>query len=783
MKRLIISLLALLALILPAAAQSSGGAWEIIPTYGTPTKAIDSPQTVWVLANGTLLGYDKETTEIAAFNRNNRLNGNKIAGIWYNPDKHYLFVVHNDMNIDMVYDDGRTVNVGDLMFSTTEVKSVNDVAFHGNNAYLATSAGLIILNAERGLILQTCFTSYPLQKIAVTDGWIFATKESGRILRAPRQGNHALNLFKETSTYTYKNGDIFPLDADKLLITDTNQDVAVVTCSDVGSLTATKIPNVRCVAGRMNPTKDGYTAQNVNYVSYIDHQGNLIVQTAHNIASLDSNKDFLTNWNPAKPAEIWRATAAGIGLWNATDKAYTTGPVKPVTTSGTNVGQFAPAPDGRIYLANIGIVGSTYQNKSNSGTAASIDIINKDGKIQPVNTGVTGMYSFAVNPKNSDEIVIGSYHGLYRYNVASKKLVVYREDNSSLKLNGRPANQYLVNGVCFDPEGNLWAIQNSPNPTSLQKSVHFVPANSWNNEAPKDSWTEKYIGFSDYMSSTRISFLPIGPGYLLIGGKGNLICIDLGNTYSDLSDDKVAMYGWTVDEDGLSIECNNIIYSVADQTNQVWIGTGAFLTLYKDISKIFTSSPAPSRPKVSRNDGTDLADHLCANMDTYWIAPDVNNHKWIATAGSGLYRVNEDGTQILNIYTTDNSDLPSNNIMAVYSDPNTNKVYVGTDIGLSILYTASSPAKTNYKEVYAYPNPVTPDYTGYITITGLMKDSQVKIADAAGRVFFEGTSDGGSLVWDGCDRAGNRVKSGVYFVFASQKNGSEATVTKIVVVN
>lgn len=161
----------------------------------------------------------------------------------------------------------------------------------------------------------------------------------------------------------------------------------------------------------------------------------------------------------------------------------------------------------------------------------------------------------------------------------------------------------------------------------------------------------------------------------------------------------------------------------------------------------------------------------------------MNNHKWIAAAGSGLYRVNEDGTQILDHFTTENSDIPSDNVMSIYPDPNSNKVYVGTDIGLSILHSTSAPAKSNYKEVYAYPNPVTPDYTGYITITNLMKDSQVKIADAAGRTFFEATSDGGSVVWDGCDSSGHRVKSGVYFVYAFQKNGSDATVTKIVVVN
>ena len=61
-------------------------------------------------------------------------------------------------------------------------------------------------------------------------------------------------------------------------------------------------------------------------------------------------------------------------------------------------------------------------------------------------------------------------------------------------------------------------------------------------------------------------------------------------------------------------------------------------------------------------------------------------------------------------------------------------------------------------------------------------------ADANGNVFHQGMSDGSMFVWNGCDAKGNRVKTGVYYVLASQKdNGSASSssscVTKIMVVN
>jgi flagellar hook assembly protein FlgD len=86
--------------------------------------------------------------------------------------------------------------------------------------------------------------------------------------------------------------------------------------------------------------------------------------------------------------------------------------------------------------------------------------------------------------------------------------------------------------------------------------------------------------------------------------------------------------------------------------------------------------------------------------------------------------------------------------------------------------------------VYAFPNPVRPDYTGWITVTGLMDNSLVKIADAAGNVFYQGTSEGGMVTWDGCNSAGERVKTGVYYVFASKADDTKTSgvVTKIMVI-
>lgn len=190
------------------------------------------------------------------------------------------------------------------------------------------------------------------------------------------------------------------------------------------------------------------------------------------------------------------------------------------------------------------------------------------------------------------------------------------------------------------------------------------------------------------------------------------------------------------------------------------------------------------RIKVPRNDGTNYADYLIDGENVMCIAVDGLNRKWIGTYNSGAYLVSENGTQILEHFTTENSYLPIDRVHAIACDKNSNAVYFGTTAGLVKYNSDAAPASEDLSNVYAYPNPVRPEYTGWITVAGLMDGTLVKISDSMGNVFYQGTSQGGILTWDGCDASGNRVKTGVYYVFASNSDGqtSSGAVAKILVV-
>ena len=108
-----------------------------------------------------------------------------------------------------------------------------------------------------------------------------------------------------------------------------------------------------------------------------------------------------------------------------------------------------------------------------------------------------------------------------------------------------------------------------------------------------------------------------------------------------------------------------------------------------------------------------------------------------------------------------------------------------TDNGLcSYISDATQPNTEMTKDnVYAYPNPVTPEYTGIITIVGLSLNADVKIVASNGALITEGRSNGGTFTWDGCDKKGRRVASGIYMVVTATKDGNKGTVCKIAIIN
>ena len=66
-----------------------------------------------------------------------------------------------------------------------------------------------------------------------------------------------------------------------------------------------------------------------------------------------------------------------------------------------------------------------------------------------------------------------------------------------------------------------------------------------------------------------------------------------------------------------------------------------------------------------------------------------------------------------------------------------------------------------------------------IAIKGLVRDAYIKIVDVTGGLIFEDISNGGQAIWNGLDKNGERVNTGIYLVFSSDEYGIEKVVAKI----
>ena len=109
-------------------------------------------------------------------------------------------------------------------------------------------------------------------------------------------------------------------------------------------------------------------------------------------------------------------------------------------------------------------------------------------------------------------------------------------------------------------------------------------------------------------------------------------------------------------------------------------------------------------------------------------------------------------------------------------------MFFATDKGLVSYLGSSTKGDDNLENVYVYPNPVRPGYTGTVKISGLMDKVNLKITDIEGNLVFESTSSGGTVEWDTTAFGKYKVASGVYMVFVTSKDAAETTVKKIMVV-
>lgn len=385
------------------------------------------------------------------------------------------------------------------------------------------------------------------------------------------------------------------------------------------------------------------------------------------------------------------------------------------------------------------------------------------------------------DPTDTSHIFVGGRNGLYEYKNGNFENYYNYENSPIERYNNRSKEYELITGVKFDKEGNLWML-NSQAPT--QSLIEFTKDKQWISHQLPDLMKLDDAGFTNKSLGLLGNMLIDSRGLLWFVNNHwivpSLYCYQFSE---DNSEERLNAFTSFVNEDGTEVSVGAVRCAAEDKDGNIWIGTSAG-PLLLDPNQITASAPTFTQVKVPRNDGTNYADYLLSGIDVSCIAVDGANRKWFGTKKNGIYLISEDNLSEIHHFTTLNSPLLSNGIESIAINEKTGEVFIGTDKGLcSYMSDSSTPNESMTSDnVWAYPNPVKPAYTGLITIVGLSQNADVKILTSNGRIVNEGKSNGGTYTWNGCDANGKKVASGIYMVATATNDVEKGTVCKIAII-
>jgi len=760
-------------------AQVAMGKWRTHFAYNSITQIAQSENKIFAVSEGALFSVDKQDGGLEFYSKLSGLYGANITRIGYDPINHQLLIIYNNGNIDILASGGVN-NIPDLYNKQMSAsKDVNFIQFYQNKAYLSCNFGIVVLNMQKKEVADTYYigsnaTEVKVLNTTIHNGSIYAMTAS-TLFKASITEPHLVNYAFWSTTSGLPGsgnlqsavsfaGQLFLLRNGKLY----KQDINNVWSEFLPLLTVTNL-NVS------NSSLNIFTANSVNLVDTL-----LNVKTLNNLGVIsDAEYDIVnkTYWFAANASGIKSFKQIGTET-PIIDSIKPAGPAVNIPWEMKFSGKkLFVVPGGRWANQN-NTPGVVMMYENGNWTNIYGNTIEKQTKHQ-----VLDFMNVAVDPIDDKHFFVTSFGtGLYEFK-NNEFFKLYDESNSTIKsvFPGDPL--YMrIDGAIFDQNNNLFIsssmVANGIN-TLLADGTWISNSNkSTNNKATLG----KILISSQNQNQKWVLSMRFTPG----------ICIfDDNGTLKDQSDDQSVFYSQFIypetDNNNntilVSISPSAVYSIVQDKNGTIWVGTDQGPFLFNNLSKVFEPGLTCSRVKIPREDGSGLADYLLTNEKIKALAIDGDNRKWIGTEASGVYLMSENGQKTIEHFTTANSPLLSNDILSIAINPITGEVFFGTGQGIVSYQSDASDAGDTFKNVYAYPNPVREGYTGVITITGLVQNTQVKITDLNGNLVCETVSNGSLATWDGKDVHGHKVSTGVYLAICASADGTQSTITKILVIN
>ncbi|MCB0458009.1 MAG: T9SS type A sorting domain-containing protein [Flavobacteriaceae bacterium] len=712
---------------------------------------------IYVGSENAIYTYDLSTQEINTFSTIQGLSGETISALHYSIDYGALFIGYETGLIDVVIDGEENIlKVVDILDKPTispNRKRINQFYEHDGSLFIATEYGISVYDIARLEFGDTYFigalgTQINVTQTTILPPYIYASSMEEGLKRALIDSD---NLIDYEEWETIATGPMVGVQSlgDDIYIA---RDYSVARIINGGSVAvATYVNTIR------DFTSDGQI---------------LTVTTRDDIYAYDDNITLIATASilPALEDRFQSGISFGQNFYVGT---FENGLYKiPFATSSFN----QILPNGPILNSPFAIDASPGQLWVSFGDIdvnfdpspfnyRGISLLQEENWVNIDKGqlfGASDLVNVKINPLNSNEVFFSSFQeGLLKV-VDQTPQILYDETNSILDpLENDPDGAIRIFGAQFDRDNNLWFVQ------SLTKEglLRLTPNGQFQKfDISTIIDSENESGLNKVAISRE--------GYVFIATSEN------GLVGYNPSENKFAKIGSEIGNGNLPT--TNVRALAFDASNRLWIGTLKGLRVLFNVGGFFGETVVDAQEIIILEDG--VPQELLYEQSITDIEVDGSNNKWIATATSGVFYLSSNGQETLLRFTKDNSPLPSNNVQDITIDNATGRVYFAAINGLVAFEGTSTAPRDNLENVYAFPNPVRPNFTGSVTIDGLTADANVKITDIEGNLVFETTSQGGSVLWDTTAFGKYKVASGVYMVLITSEDQLETKVTKIMVI-
>ena len=758
------------ALLTPITAQSDLriGEWsQHLPFNGGHTVTQSATRVYYGTEHAVIAIQKDDTSQIEFYSKVEGMSDAGPSWIKFHDAFNVLIVGYKNGNIDLVQSNGIR-NVNDILVNTTiqGEKSIDNIyTDQGPLVYFSTPFGLLIYDMVNNRFQSTVFTGSPVKGFTIKEGQYFMAAESGLYRFIPGPGKiienfgsweklpaaglnsnysgHAVALFNNV-LYAGIDGDLYRFEQDTFRKFYEKDGFTIEFISPEGQfLMAGFLCDAECIGNVFYFLEGGFWHENGIFCTA--RPSYAIQDEKGRVWYADRFPEFRLGQNQFVPCDILEYNTPFSGSVSEME-----------------------IEDGIIYVATGGVsesYGYTY-NRDGFYTFDRLHWSTYNQFNTPFIQENDLLNFFRILPHPSDErVFVGTYWGGLLEKTGDS-YVLYNDTNSSLQGAVGDESRERVTGLAFDRDENLWITNYlASEPLSVFK---------------KDgTWKSFDLPCSNITHLSQVVIDHRGYKWIMLYSKSaSLIVFDDNGTIDNEADDRCIQ----LSSSNTAIPSNSVQCLAVDREGDIWVGTSEGPVVFDAGGDIFNGHQG-RRIKVEQDD---VLNYLFGEETIYSIAVDGANRKWFGT-GSGVFVQSPAGNEEVAAYNTDNSPLLDNRIIDIAIDGNNGIVYIATDGGImSVRTDAIEGGSVHSSDVYAFPNPVRPDYAGPIAIRGLAEDAVVKITDITGQILFETRSLGGQAIWDGRDLKGQQAETGVYLVFSTSGSDGfttpDALVTKILVV-